>query len=224
VANQLGSTVITATADGITGQAEVQVLPDTTIIVTPFSASISPDGYKQFTATAYKVDHSTLGVSAITMPAGLTWEMPYTGGFFDIATVDNNGLVHMKATSTTPFLSTFVMASVASPTIEPGVGLVMVSDCNCGTTTPGVDHISVAGPTTLNVSLLSGPVTVNATAVNASNSPVSGATLTFCSDNIAVCAVDPTTPGVLVPTSPGTAIITICNGGVQTTITVNVTL
>jgi hypothetical protein len=223
IALQLGSTVITATSNGITGQAEVQVLPDTSIIVTPYTASLSADAYKQFTAQAYVVNHSNYSVSPIAMPAGLTWEMPYTGGYFDIATVSNTGLVHMKATSTTPLLSTIVMAHVSSPTIDPGVGLVIVSDCNCGTTTPGVDHITVTSPT-LTISLMGGPATIVASAVTASGTSVPGATLTFCSDNIVSCSVDPTTPGVIVPTAPGTATITICNGGVQTTVTVTVTL
>src|SRR5690606_16831062 len=81
----LGKTIITATASGISGQAEVSVLPDTTIIVTPIMASISAGATKQFTAQAYAVNHATKTLNAISMPAGLTWEVPTTGiSMFDI--------------------------------------------------------------------------------------------------------------------------------------------
>lgn len=220
---QLGNTVITAAANGIVGQAEVQVLPDTTLIVTPFMASISPGGTKQFTAQAYSVNHTSKALSAIAMPAGLTWMVPITGiPIFDIATVNSTGLVTMSS-SATMGLSTVVLASVASPTIGEGGALVMVSDCNCGTTTPGVTNITVSTGATLSLSLTGGPSVVSAQALDAGNNPVSGATITMCSDNIAVCAVD-SSSGSLIPTSPGTAVITLCNGSVQTTITVTVTL
>jgi hypothetical protein len=222
-AKALGKTIITATTSGISGQAEVNVLPDTTIIVTPIMASISPGSTKQFTAQAYAVNKTPKALSPIAMPAGLTWEIPTTGvPIFDIASVNSTGLVTMNS-SATAGLSTVVIAHVASPTIEEGAGLVMVSMCNCGTTTPGVHHINVAGGSTLNISLTGGPQTISAQAVDASNNPVSGAALTFCSDNMAVVNVDGSTNSII-PSGPGTAIVTICNGSVSTTITVNVTL
>jgi hypothetical protein len=222
-AKALGNTVITATSNGITGQAEVNVLPDTTIIVTPIMASIAPGATKQFTAQAYAVNKTTKALSAIAMPAGLTWEVPVTGvPIFDIATVSATGVVTMKSTATLG-LSTVVIAHVTSPTIMEGAGLVMVSDCNCGTTTPGVDHILLTGSTTLNLTLTGGPTTVNATAVDAGNNPVAGATVKLCSDNMAVCTIDAGT-GAIIPTGPGTAVVTICNGSVSIQITVNVTL
>lgn len=221
-AKNLGNTIITATASGIVGQAEVNVLPDTTIIVTPIMASISPGANKQFTAQAYAVNHSTKSLSAIAMPAGLTWEVPTTGiPMFDIASVNSTGLVTMSS-SASMGLSTVVIAHVSSPTIEEGAALVMVSDCNCGTTTAGVHHINVTGGTTINASLMAGPVTVNATAVDASNNPVSGATLSLCSDNSAICTVN-ASDMTIIPVGPGTAIVTICNGSVSTQVTVNVT-
>ena len=217
----LGKTIITATASGITGQAEVDVLPDSLILVTPLMASIAPGGTKQFNAQAYSVNHSSHALTAISMPAGLTWEIPTTGiPIFDIASVSSTGLVTMN-TSATFGLSTVVVAHVSSPTIDAGVALLMVSDCNCGTTTPGVDHIIVATGSTLTAPITGGPVTVNAQAVDASNNPVSGATINLCSDNISVCTVSGDS---IVPVGPGTAIVTVCNGGVSTTITVTVTL
>lgn len=219
----LGKTVITATTSGISGQAEVDVLPDTTIIVTPIMANISPGATRQFTAQAYAVNHSTKTLNPISMPAGLTWEIPTTGiPMFDIASVNATGLVTMSS-SATAYLSTVVIAHVASHTIEEGAGLIMVSDCNCGATTPGVDHIVVTSGATLSLSLTGGPVSVSATAVDAAGNPVSGATISLCTDNMSICNVDHTT-GQLIPASPGTAVITLCNGSVSTTITVTVGL
>ncbi|GAA4469024.1 hypothetical protein GCM10023093_27870 [Nemorincola caseinilytica] len=221
-AKSLGKTIITATASGMTGQAEVDVLPDTTIIVTPIMASIAPGGTKQFTAQAYAVNHSTKALSPIAMPAGLTWEVPTTGvPIFDIASVNSTGLVTMSSSASLG-LSTVVVAHVSSPTIEEGAALVMVSDCNCGSTTPGVHHIKLTGSSTISASLMGGPVTVVAAAVDASNIPVTGATLSMCSDNMAVCTVDASNM-TIVPVGPGTAVVTICNGSVSIQVTVNVT-
>jgi hypothetical protein len=217
----LGKTVITATASVITGQAEVDVLPDTTIIVTPIMASISAGGTKQFSASAYAVNRTTKTLSPISMPAGLTWVIPTTGiPIFDIASVNSTGLVTMSDSATIG-LATMVIAHVASPTIEAGAGLIMVSDCDCGTTTPGVTAINVTGGSTITMNLMGGPVTVNATAVDAGGNPVSGATIKLCSDNMAVVNVS---GNQLIASGPGTATVTVCNGGVSTTITVNVTL
>lgn len=219
----LGKTVVTATISGITGQAEVDVLPDTAIIVTPFWASLAPSATKQFTATTYKVNHSDKSLSIITPNPTLNWTIPTYGiPVFDIATVSSTGLVTMKSTATLG-LATFVMAAASSPTIEPGVAMLSVSDCNCGTTTPGVTHIGLTSPTTVNLSLMTNPTAnIIAAALDATNTPVTGATLTYCTDNMAACAVDAS--GTITATGPGSAIVTICNGGVSTTITVNVTL
>ncbi len=222
-AKSLGKTVITATTSGICGQAEVNVLPDTTIIVTPIMASLSPGSTKQFNAQAYAVNKTTKMLNPIAMPAGLAWEVPTTGlPIFDIASVSATGLVTMSSSATVG-LSTVVIAHVSSPTIEEGAGLVMVSTCNCGTTTPGVHHINVSGGTTINISLMAGPHTISAQAVDAGGNPVSGASISLCSDNMAVCNVDATN-STIIPSGPGTAIVTVCNGSVSVEITVNVTM
>jgi hypothetical protein len=219
----LGQTVITATINGITGQAEIDVLPDTTIILTPMWVSIAAGATKQFTATTYKVNRSDKSLSVITPNPPLTWTVPTYGiSLFDIATVSSTGLVTMRS-SATPGLSSIVMAEASSPSVQPGVSMITVSLCDCGTTTPGVTQIRVTSPTTISLSVTSNPTAaIAAQAVDASDNPVSGATLNYCSDAMTVCAVDDS--GNLVAASPGTAIITICNGGVQTTITVNVTM
>lgn len=219
-AKALGKTLISATCNGIIGQAEVDVLPDTTLIVTPFVASIGKGSSKQFSVQAYKVN-SDRSLNAISMPAGLAWEVPTTGmSIFDIASVNASGLVTVKSDAMVG-LSTVVIAHVNSPTIAEGAGLVMVSDCNCGTTTPGVTAIQVSGSNNISVSLMSGGTTVNAVAVDGSGNPVSGASVNLCSDSPAVCTIS---GNMIIPVGPGTATITVCNGDVQTTITVTVTL
>ncbi len=121
---KLGKTIVTATASGIMGQSEIDVLPDTAIIVTPMWASISAGGTKQLTAKAYKVN-SDKSITEITGFTGITWQTPSYGvpmvdSMFNIATVDGTGLVTMKSTATIGMAS-FVIASASSPTIEPGV-------------------------------------------------------------------------------------------------------
>jgi hypothetical protein len=216
----LGKAVVTATASGIVGQAEINVLPDTTIIVTPIMASLGANGTKQFTAQTYVVNKTNKTLSVINPGPALTWEIPTTGlAMFDIATVSTTGLVTMKSSATVG-LSTVVLAHAASPTIEPGAALLTVSDCDCGTTTPGVTSISVTS-STMNISMVGGPQTVNATALDASNNPVTTAAIHLCSDNPTVCSVS---GNQIIPAGPGTAIVTVCNGSVSTTITVTVSM
>ena len=221
-ANNLGSTVITATASGITGQAEVEVLPDTTIILTPYWLSLAPSASAALTATTYKVNHADRTLSVIPNPA-LTWSVPTYGmSIFDIATVSASGVVTMRSSATLG-LATFVIAEAASPTVQPGVATVSVSDCDCGTLTPGVTQISVTSGTTVNLSLTSSPTAdITAVARDAANNPVAGATLRYCSNSMAVCTVDAS--GTITASGPGTATVTVCNGSVSTTITVNVSL
>lgn len=218
----LGKSVITATASGITGQAEIEVLPDTAVILTPYWASIAAGGSMTFTAKTYKVNRSDNSLSEIANPS-LNWSIPTYGlPIFDIATVNSTGTVSMRSSATVG-MSTFVLAEAASPTIQPGVAAIWVSECDCGTTTSGVANITVTSPTTVNLSVTSSPTaTITAQAVDATGSPVSGATLRYCTSNMAVCNVD--TDGTIIASGPGTATVTICNGSVSRTITVNVTL
>ena len=222
---KIGTTIVTATASGIVGQAEIEVLPDTAIIVTPYWSSIGAGNTQQFTATAYAVNHATKALSTITMPVGLTWTIPTYGiSLLDIATVNSTGLVTMKS-SATPGLSTILMATInGSTTIEPGVAMLMVAiagSCNCGSDVTGVDHIALTSASSVNLSM-TGTITsqINAQAVDNLGAPVSGATIVYCSDNIAACNVD--TNGLLTATGMGTANIKLCVGSKQTTVTVNV--
>ncbi|NDC43334.1 MAG: hypothetical protein EBZ77_17595, partial [Chitinophagia bacterium] len=218
----LGKTVITATGMGITGQTEIDVLPDTTIILSPYWASIAPSKSQTFTAKTYKVSHSDYSLSEIANPA-LTWSIPTYGiSVFDIATVDATGVVTMKSSALLG-LATFVMAEAPSPYVSPGVAIVSVSDCDCGSGTAGVTAIRLSSPATVNLSITgTNMATIAAEAIDGSGNAVAGATLKYCSNTMSVCTVDDS--GNLVGVGPGTATITVCNGNVSTTVTVNVTL
>ncbi len=216
----LGHAVVTATTNGIVGQTEIEVLPDTAIILTPYLVNIAAGANYQMTAKTYKVDRSTRAVTEITNPA-LTWTIPTYGiPVFDIASVNASGKVTMN-TSATPGMMTFVVAEAASPTVQPGVATIMVSDCDCGATTPGVTQIGLTSPSTVNISIMGGATAdIVAQAQDATGAPVSGATLHYCSSSMTVCTVDDA--GTITGVAPGTATITICNGSVSRTITVNV--
>ncbi|MEI8280746.1 MAG: Ig-like domain-containing protein [Bacteroidota bacterium] len=220
----IGKTTVTATASGITGQAELDVLPDTAIVVTPYYSSIAPGNTQQFTATAYTVNHSNLNVSAITMPSGLQWTIPTYGlSMLDIANVDANGLVTMKS-SATAGLSTVLLAQInGNSTIAPGAAMIIAAvatSCNCGAENASVDHITLSSSVNVSLSFPLGTAQINAAAVDAGGAPVVGATLVYCSDNVLVCNVDQS--GNIQPTGAGTAHIKICVGSKN--ITVNVTV
>lgn len=52
-AKKVGECMISATLDGVTGQCNIEVFPDTIVLVTPFMNTLEPGESKQLTATAY---------------------------------------------------------------------------------------------------------------------------------------------------------------------------
>ncbi len=222
-AKAIGKTTIQAVAQGMVGQAEVIVNPDTTIIVNPIYVSVPSGGTQQFTAKTYKINRANKALTEIPNPVGLKWEMPSFGiSTFDIGTVDNTGKVTLKQ-SATPGMQSFVLAYVDGvETIDAGVGLISVgiSDpCNCGPNNPNVASVSVT-QTNLNLSF-GGQVKINAQALNSSNQPVTSAAIVYCSNNEAVATVDEN--GEVSATGLGTAKITVCVGDKKATVNVTVT-
>lgn len=223
-AMKLGKTIITATASGISGQAEVAVLPDTAVIVTPIMATVAAGGTQQFTDTVYTVNHTTRALTAIPGYSGITWAIPSYGvpvidSLFNVGTVSSTGLVSVKS-SATPGMVSFVLATPSSPSIAPGVGMIMVavaSSCDCGSLTAGVTTITGLPTSTVNLSL-TGTSTYNIVA----QTNISGAPLHYCSNSSTVCTVDASS-GVVTAVGPGNAVITVCNGTVQATFNVSVT-
>jgi hypothetical protein len=148
-ASNLGGAYVSATAAGITGQAELNVNPDTVIMVNPFYVSLG--GFDpitlqpnpttaNLTATTYKVDRVAYKagqsnfLNQITNPSNLTWMLPLTGipvidSFYDIVDFSNStssGVTVTKKASAMTGGSTFVVAHVPGTGIEPGISAITV--------------------------------------------------------------------------------------------------
>jgi hypothetical protein len=104
-----GDAYVQVSTQGVMGQAEIVVNPDTVILVSPFFTQLggfdpitmtqNPTS-KTFTATTYKVDRtaykngSTNFLSVIANPANLQWMVPTSGipdidNYFNIVTLNN---------------------------------------------------------------------------------------------------------------------------------------
>jgi len=135
-AKTIGRTTVQATADGITGQAEVFVYPDSVIIVNPFFVqSIQVGGSQQLQADLHLVNHNTFELEAT--PA----QSPFTGASWDVlptqvditnptvflkpATVTNSGLVTIKQTANLGDV-VFVVASFPQGQVEPGLSTLLI--------------------------------------------------------------------------------------------------
>jgi uncharacterized protein YjdB len=214
----LGTAYISAIADGIAGRAEIFVSPDTIIQVTPFLASIRAGASMQFTAKAYNIRTGGTLLPGIT---NFSWFIPSYGfPMFDFATVNASGLVSVNANAFVGNM-TFVAATLPGRDDIGGVGVIMVSMCDCGQGNPDVASISIAGP--LNISLLGNPTgQVVATGRNSSGGTVSAPELRYCVDDMAVASIDDQT-GFVTAMGPGTTTIRVCSGGyaeATTTVTV----
>jgi hypothetical protein len=115
----LGGAYVQAMTNGIVGQAEIVVNPDTVILVSPFYAQLGgfdpitmqPNSTsKTFTASTYKVDrnayHSgnTSFLTQIPNSASLQWVVPTTGipdidNYFNIITLSNPSSTNVTATA-----------------------------------------------------------------------------------------------------------------------------
>ncbi len=216
-----GETFVYASINGMLGQANIVVNPDTLVVVEPFYVNIPAGGTRQFTATAY---HLTRTTATELSGVNFTWEIP-TYGFdmFDIATVNSSGLVTMK-TDAMPGMMTMVVAYDVTNPYVGGASTVIAAvaeDCDCGLGDPQVDHITV-NQTTVNLDMMS--VTtfqINATAYDISNNPVA-VDLVYCSNNIMAASVD--SDGLIIVAGQGEAIIKVCTGSVYEEVTVDVAL
>lgn len=115
----IGNAYVKVMTNGVMGQAEIVVNPDTAIIVTPFYADLggfdpvtlqpNPTS-KTFTATTYKVDRNayhagnTNFLTQIANPSNLVWELPQTGvpeidNIFNIVTLSNANNTNVTASA-----------------------------------------------------------------------------------------------------------------------------
>lgn len=219
-----GTTYIQASTNGVIGQAEIIVNPDTLVLIEPFYTSMGAGSTKQFTATAY---HVTRTSATPYENISFEWFIPTYGiSMFDIATVNSSGLVSMNEDAM-PGMMTFVGAYDQNNTDAGGVATIMVAiagDCDCGEGNPDVNTIEIANADPIEVTLTSGEtVQLNATAYDAGGSPVSEPNLVYCTNDIAVADVDD--QGMITPTGEGSTTIKVCSGDyAEATITINVSL
>ncbi len=216
-----GETNVYAMVDGIIGQASLIVNPDTLVVVEPFYVNIPAGGTKQFTAKAY---HLTRTTATELTGVNFAWEIPTYGfAMFDIATVNNSGLVTMKSDAM-PGMMTYVVAYDVNNMYVGGASAIIAAvadDCDCGTGNANVDHITV-NQTTVNLNMMGvSTFQINATAYDAQNNPVA-VDLVYCSNNIMAASVD--SDGLIVAAGQGEATIKVCAGTVSKEITVNVSL
>lgn len=141
----LGGAYVQVKANGVMGQSEIVVNPDTVILVNPFYAQLGGfdpitmqpgPSSKIFTATTYKVDRNAYKAGSpnfltqIANPAGLTWMIPQTGiaeidNLFNVITLSNANNTSVTANMIQGKVgSTFVVASANG--IYFGAGSVMV--------------------------------------------------------------------------------------------------
>jgi len=220
-AHGLGEVSVFATAQGISGQAEVYVTPDTIIEVTPFSAGIPAGGSLQFNAQAYRLSTGTYlpGIN------NFVWETPSTGfPIFDFLTVNQSGMVSID-NNAFPGNMSFLSVTLDNDPNIAGVAAVRVSFCDCGAGNSDVTQIDIANASPISLSLFAGQTAqLNATALDANGNAVANPALKFCSDDNTVASVDEFT-GEVFPGTPGTTTLRVCSGGyAEATITVEVTL
>lgn len=223
----IGSTKVYAMAQGVVGEAQLEVSPNKVITLDPLNASVAAGNTQQYSATKYDVVRSN-GELVLNNPQATTnvsWQIP-TFGFpiFDVATIDNNGLATVKS-SANPGMSTFVIAADANdPEVFPGVSILSVavgSSCNCGTADPNAAGLNLNSSS--NVTLSFGQTAqISAEVVDAGSTAIVGAPIVYCSDNIQVADVDFNGEISATSFSGGTANITVCHGNFSQTITVTV--
>lgn len=142
----LGDVYIQASTNGIMGQAEIVVNPDTVIIVTPFYASLggidpmtlqpNPTSLS-FTANTYKVNRAAYKanspnfLTSIPNSPGLTWQVPLSGipeidNYFNIVTLSNANNTSVTATAIPGKVGATVVVAKASGIYFGGAGVTVM--------------------------------------------------------------------------------------------------
>ncbi len=228
---KVGETKLRATVDGIVGVADVAVYPDNAIILDPFYAAIPAGKTRTFTATKHPVVrvNGQLALGQGTPTTSVNWFIPSYGiPMFDVATVDANGTVTMKANAQVGLATVLIaedqndaeVGGSASISVAIGSGSGPGGSCNCGTQAAGATAINLTSPSTVTVGF-GQTAQIQATVVDAQGNAVSGANLVYCSDNAQVVGVD--FAGQISATGFGsnTANVTVCHGNLSQNIVVN---
>ena len=136
-ANALGGAYVKVTAQGVSGQAEIVVNPDTAIFVNPFYVTLGTDISDPFnpktvtsatlTAKTYKVDRTKYrsdkanAFTLIANPANLKWVLPETG----IAEIDNLfKVVTIKSQTTSSCVIEAIQGKVGSSIVIADAGSI----------------------------------------------------------------------------------------------------
>lgn len=188
-----GTVQIAASAGGSSGIANITVLPPpvASVSVSPPVDTIVLPGTAQLSATVFDAQHNPLTGRTITWSSN----MP------NVANVDANGLVTGVAPGSATITATSEgQSGTATVVVQPPVAAsVQVS--------PGAATLTVGDSTTL-----------TATVKDASGNVISGAPVTWSSDNTAAATVS--TSGVVKAVGAGTATITAKSGNASGTATV----
>jgi len=144
-AKALGGAYVTVTANGVIGQSEITVNPDTVILVQPFFTTLGTDmtqfppvtkTSENFTASTYKVDRAKYKADqpgfliSIPNPSTLQWDLPLTGipdidNLFNVVTLSNKTNSSCTATAIQGKVgSTFVVAHAGD---NAGAAAIMVN-------------------------------------------------------------------------------------------------
>lgn len=228
----LGQTKVIATADGVSGEAQLVVHPDKVVLLTPYYTTVAAGATQSFNAELYEVNRNDFSLNSLGAVSNLQWEVP-TFGFpmFDIATIDQSGTLTMK-NDALPGLTTFVIASIPNePDTEPGAATVMVATgssgpggCACGTALANAAAIQLNSSSSVTVSAF-GTAQIDADVVDANGNVLGNAQLTYCSSDIQVADVGfdgEITGGFVMPGANNTATITVCHGNLSVDVTVTV--
>lgn len=236
-ARKVGQAAVRATVKGVSGEAQVQVFPDTVVIVTPFYTSVAQGGSATFNAKVYKVTSiDPVVMPEITSHAPLKWFMPTYGvpGFdmFNIGTVTTSGNLNTTATlkvkqDAMAGLASFLLAQVGDSQDAVGAATVVVGiggGEDCGTGNPAVNQIQILNGSSVNLSLFGQPshqIQFKVLDGNGNEISAEDANLKFNTSNQLIAAVDG--DGNVTAAGFGSATITICSGNfASATVTINV--
>ena len=195
-----GSTTITATVDGISGKATLNVTESppavARVTVSPSSVSIEEGGTRQFSATAFTSDN--------TMISGKTFV--WTSSSTSVATINSSGLATgVDAGSTTITATVDGISGTATLTVTespPAVARVTVSPSSVSIEEGGTHQFS-------------------ATAFTSDNTMISGKTFVWTSSSASVATINAS--GLATGVDAGSTTITATVDGVSGTATLTVT-
>ena len=217
----IGEVNIYAQAQGVQGQAEIIVNPDTIIEVTPFWVDIAAGGTQQFTAQTYHITRTTsTPISGINY--GWMMAMGDIMPMFSLGNISQSGLLTVDQSPMN--MMDLVIAYDLNNENTSGAAMVTVDmfggggggggggtgSCNCGSGNSDVHSITVAQGNSISLSVMDFGLQLTVDALDDFGWSVSNPELVFCSDNENIVTVDQT--GYIEPWGMGTTTIEICSG------------